>query len=140
MEWASTGPNQTSASEPPMMTSEEVLRRLTIGDPAFCRTVMATGPGESSRVLDDRGMALLHLGGLIATGSSGPLWQRHVGEALAAGLSFDEIVGSLLVLAPSIGIERLVEVAPHLARAIGYDVDAELERLGDPSPAPTRRP
>jgi hypothetical protein len=43
------------------------------------------------------------------------------------------------VLAPSVGLERLVEVAPHLARALGYDVDTELERLDDPSPGRARR-
>ena len=34
------------------MTSEEVVRRLTIADPAFCRAVMATDLGEPSCVLD----------------------------------------------------------------------------------------
>jgi alkylhydroperoxidase/carboxymuconolactone decarboxylase family protein YurZ len=121
-----------------MTTSEEVLRRLTIGDPAFCRAVMATDLGEPPRLLDARSAALLRLGGLIAAGSSEARWQRHVGEALDAGLGFDEIVGSLLVLAPEIGLERVVAVAPHLARALGYDVDAALERLDDPPPATTR--
>ena len=64
------------------------------------------------------------------------MWQRRVGDALDAGLSFDEIVGSLVELAPTIGIERVVAVAPHLAQALGYDVDAALERLDDAA-APT---
>ncbi len=98
-----------------MTTSEEVLRRLTIGDPAYCRAIMATNLGEPPRTLDARSAALLRLGGLIATGSAGPMWQQRVGEALDAGLSFDEIVGSLMVLAPSIGLERVVAVAPNLA-------------------------
>ena len=84
---------------------------------------------------DPRGQAsrpaLLRLGGLITTGSAGAMWQQRVGEALDAGLSFDEIVGSLLVLAPSIGLERVVAVAPHLAQALGYDVDAALEQMDD---------
>ncbi len=114
-----------------MITSEEVLRRLVIGDPAYCRAVMATDRGEPPRVLDPRSAALLRLGGLIITGSAGAMWQQRVGEALDAGLSFDEIVGSLLVLAPSIGLERVVAVAPQLAQALGYDVDAALEQLDD---------
>ena len=123
-----------------MITSEEVLRRLTIGDPAYCRAVMVTDLGEPPRVLDARSAALLRLGGLIATASGGPMWQQRVGEALDAGLSFDEIVSSLVVLAPSIGVERVVAVAPHLARALGYDVDAALEQLEDAAPAAARKP
>ncbi len=114
-----------------MTTSEEILRRLTIGDPEFCRAVIAADLRDPPRALDTRSAALLRLGSLIAAGSAGPTWQRHISEALDAGLSFDEVVGSLLVLAPGIGLERVVTVAPPLARALGYDVDAALERLDD---------
>jgi hypothetical protein len=114
-----------------MPTSEEILRRLTIGDPAFCRTVMSAELPGQLHALDARSMALLRLGGSLTAGSSGPMWQQRVDDALNAGLSFDEIVASLTALAPTIGIERVVSVAPDLARALGYDVDAALERLDD---------
>jgi alkylhydroperoxidase/carboxymuconolactone decarboxylase family protein YurZ len=117
-----------------MMTSEEALRRLTIGDPAYCRAVMATDLGDLHSPLDARSTALLRLGGLITTGSAGPMWQQRVDEALGAGLSFDEIVGALMMLAPTIGLERVVAVAPHLAVALGYDVDAALEELDGAAP------
>lgn len=112
-----------------MITSEESLRKLTIGDPAYCHAILAADLDDQSRILDARSVALLRLGGSIAAGSAGPIWQQRVGSALDAGLSFDEIVAALLALAPTIGIERVVEVAPDLARALGYDVDAALERL-----------
>jgi alkylhydroperoxidase/carboxymuconolactone decarboxylase family protein YurZ len=99
---------------------------------------MATSVAEPARALDARSAAFLRLGGLISAGSAGPMWQQRVGEALDAGLSFDEIVGSLLVLAPTIGLERVVAVAPHLAQALGYDVDEALERLDDGSPVSVR--
>jgi len=101
---------------------------------------MATGLAASTRTLDLRDVALLQLGGMIAAGSEGPMWQRCVGDALDAGWSFDEIVGSLEVLAPSIGLERVVAVAPHLARALGYDVDAALEELDSSAATATRQP
>ena len=119
-----------------MTTSEEVLRRLTIGDPSYCRTVMATELDDPPGVLDARSVALLRLGRAFTAGSAGPMWQQCVRDALDAGLSFDEIVGSLMVLAPTIGIERAVAVAPDLARALGYDIDAALERLDEGAPAP----
>ena len=71
----------------------------------------------------------MRLGGSITAGTVGPMLQQRVSDALDAGVTFDEIVGSLLALAPGIGIERLVAVAPKLARALDYDIDAALERL-----------
>jgi hypothetical protein len=122
-----------------MITSEEVLRRLTIGDPAYCRAIMAAEADDATNRLDPRGLALLRLGASIMAGSGSPVLQRRVGDALDAGLSFDEIVASLVALAPTVGIERVVTIAPDLARALGYDVDAALERLDDaPAPAQAR--
>jgi alkylhydroperoxidase/carboxymuconolactone decarboxylase family protein YurZ len=121
-----------------MTTSEDTLRRLTIADPAYCRAIMASGLDASAHPLDARSMALVRLGASIAAGSVGPMWQQRVGDALAAGLSFDEIVESLIALAPTVGIERIVAVAPDLSRALGYDIDAALEQL-DAAPAPPAR-
>jgi 2-keto-3-deoxy-L-rhamnonate aldolase RhmA len=44
----------------------------------------------------------------------------------------EEIVEALTALAPTIGIDRAVAVAPDLARALGYDIDDALERLDHP--------
>jgi hypothetical protein len=112
-----------------MITSEQVLRRLAVGDPGLCRAVMAAAPVDAPLVLDARGLALLQLGGSIGAGSSGPLLRQRVGDALSAGLSFDEVVASLMALAPTIGIERTVALAPEVALALDYDIDAALERL-----------
>jgi hypothetical protein len=104
---------------------------------------MAADPGAARTSLDARSVALLRLGGAISAGSAGPMWQQRVQDALDAGLSFDEIVDSLVALAPAIGIERVVAVAPDLAGALGYNVDVALEGLGDASTRnglPTRSP
>lgn len=118
-----------------MTTSEETLRRLAIGDPVYCRALMARRPGDTSDELDARSVALLRLAGSITAGSAGPIWQQRVRDALDAGLSFDEVVGSLVALAPTVGFDRIVAIAPDLARALGYDIDAALEELDKPSGA-----
>jgi hypothetical protein len=107
--------------------TDEVLRRLTIGDRGFCSSLVAgsDGPGR----LDGRSLAMLRLGATIGTGSSGTIWQQRVADALVNGYSPDEVVESLTSLAPLIGIDRLVSDAPELARALGYDIDAALEEL-----------
>ena len=51
--------------------------------------------------------------------------------AQAAGASVDEVVGSLIAVAPIVGLARVVSAAPVLALAIGYDVDAALEASGE---------
>ena len=119
-----------------MIKGEEVLRRLTIGDPVYCRSLMAAEPVDPSLRLDARNLALVRLGSSITAGSARPLLRQRVRDALAAGLSFDQVVASLVALAPTIGIERTVAVAPELAHALEYDIDAALERLED-APAAT---
>jgi 4-carboxymuconolactone decarboxylase len=110
-----------------MTPSDEVLRRLTIGDRAFRNALVAGCRPQGS--LDERSLAMLRLGATISMGSSGTIWHQRVADALDNGYTTDEVVESLTALAPLIGIDRLVEAAPELARAIGYDVDDALERL-----------
>lgn len=109
-----------------MLTSEQVLQKLAIGDPAFCRDLMAA-PGATLVALDARSRALLRLGGSIGAGATGPLLRQRVGDALTSGLDFDEIVASLVVLAPTIGLERVVALAPEVALALDFDLEASLE-------------
>jgi alkylhydroperoxidase/carboxymuconolactone decarboxylase family protein YurZ len=115
-----------------MIESEEILRRLTIGDRAYCRSLLADEVPGVSHHLDARSLALLRLGATMTAGMAGPVWQQRVTEALESGLGFDDIVEALTALAPTIGIDRAVAIAPELARALGYDIDAALERLDDP--------
>ena len=108
--------------------SEKTLRRLTIGDREFCRSLVTSGSSGSGHALDARSTALLLLGATIASGTSGPIWHQRVSDALESGIDRDEVVEALASLAPMIGIDRVVAIAPEVARALGYDVDAELER------------
>jgi len=112
-----------------MATSEEILRRIAVGDPVYCRALIGADPTDPPRALDGRSLALVRLGGSIAVGTVGLVLRQRVTAALETGVTFDEVVGSLLALAPSIGAERLVVIAPELARALDYDIDAALERL-----------
>ena len=105
------------------------LRRLAVADPAYCRALTAADPAESPRALDGRSLALVRLGGSITAGTVGTVLRQRVTAALETGVTFDEVVGSLLALAPLIGTERLVAIAPDLARALDYDIDEALERL-----------
>lgn len=112
-----------------MVTSEEVLRRLAVADPVYCRVVIAADPMGPPHSLDGRSLALARLSGSITAGTAGPVLRQRVTAALEAGVTFDEVVGVLMALAPLIGTERLVAIAPELARALDYDIDEALELL-----------
>jgi len=112
-----------------MVSSEEILRRLAVADPAYSRALVAADPADPPRALDGRSVALLRLGGSITAGTVGAVLRQRVSDALETGVTFDEVVGSLLALAPMIGTERLAPIAAELARALDYDIDQALERL-----------
>ena len=80
-----------------------------------------------ARRLDDRSRALAGLGALLATGGSSSTYEHLVADALAAGLSAEEIVGVLLEVAHAVGLARVVPAAVELADAVGYDIDRALE-------------
>jgi 4-carboxymuconolactone decarboxylase len=109
-----------------MVTSEEVLRRLTIADPSYVRALGQPETIESPTALDPRSAVLVQLGGLIAHGGPAPIWQQCVRAGSSVGLSPDEMVGALLTLVGMVGIGHVVDAAPDLARALGYDIDAAL--------------
>ena len=107
---------------------EEILRRLTLGDMAYLDQLLASRTDDvSCASLDHVGRSLAKLGALIGTDGSDLTWHQTVAEALDAGVTPDEVVDALVVLAPSVGRTRVVSIAPKVAHAIGFDVEAALE-------------
>jgi alkylhydroperoxidase/carboxymuconolactone decarboxylase family protein YurZ len=81
---------------------------------------------EVSR-LDQKTHALVRLGAALAIDAAPSSYQATIDMALAAGASIDEVVGTLIAVAPTVGLARVVSAAPELALALGYDLDAALE-------------
>lgn len=65
--------------------------------------------------------------GLVEDGSGAGVRGHHVRTGQLAGATADEVRDTLIAVAPIAGEARLVEAAPALAMAIGYDIDAALE-------------
>jgi 4-carboxymuconolactone decarboxylase len=84
--------------------------------------------------LDERAAALARLAALVALHAGPSSYQRCVGHALAAGASVDDVIDTLRIVAPTVGLARVVSAAPGLALALGYDVDAALEAVDIPRP------
>jgi alkylhydroperoxidase/carboxymuconolactone decarboxylase family protein YurZ len=84
-------------------------------------------------ITDGRTKELARLGALCGTGGSIATYASIVQRALDAGATPDEIVGTLIDVAPLIGSARLVDAALGVAPALEFDVDSQLESL-DGSP------
>ena len=115
-----------------MAEYKETLRRLALNDERFVESVLGMGHDtvEVSR-LDQKTHALVRLGASLAIDAAPSSYQSNVEVALAAGANIDEIVGTLIAVAPTVGLARVVSAAPELALALGYDVEAALEEHGD---------
>lgn len=105
------------------------LRRLAIRDDAFLR-VASADERENQRLsgLDARTCALVRVAALIADDAAAVSYMHAIEQGLRAGLTADEIVGTLVAVIPAAGGERSVAAAPKLGLALGYDVEAALER------------
>ena len=107
---------------------EERLRRLVLHDDHLIRSMLAVPPGHvEASGLDPKACALVRLGALVALDAGCVSYQWGVQWALAAGATADEIVGTLMAVAPITGVTRVVAAAPEFALALGYDIDAALE-------------
>jgi len=113
---------------------------MALHDDHLIRSMLAIPPGHvEASELDSKSCALVRLGALLALDAECASYQWGIQWALAAGATAEEIVGTLMAVAPLTGVARVVAAAPEFGLALGYDVDAALEGWnGDPAEAPSR--
>lgn len=75
--------------------------------------------------LDGKTFALANIAALIATGGDDASYLLHVGAALDAGASVDEITGVLTAVGPNVGIFKMVTAADPLATALRVNLAAD---------------
>ena len=109
---------------------KERLRRLAVHDDALLEAI-AVERQTARSVIDERTEALMRLAATIAVDASPSSFQHAVAFALAAGATKDEVVASLEAVTPVTGAARVVQCAPKVALALGYDVESALERFDD---------
>ena len=122
-----------------MAAHEEQLRRLALHDEACIESVLAvnlnTSPSDDDEALrlSPKTHALVRLAALLALGAAPVSYQWNVGAALDAGATADEILGTMIAVAPISGTAQVVQATPDVALPIGYDHDVAFEEL-DPDP------
>ena len=110
-------------------TTEELLRRLALQDESIVQTVLAMRMESPEARLQQRVQAMARLSALIALDAPVVSYQSTVIDALASGVTADEIVGTLIAVAPIVGLARVTSAAPAIALALGYDLDAAFEQV-----------
>jgi len=119
-----------------MDTAHEMLRRIALNQEGAIEGALDLHGGSlDAEGLDPKTRALVRLGALLALDSATASYQWCVDDAVDAGATVGEVVGTLVAVAPAVGLARLVSATPKLALAIGYDVDEALESWDCPEPA-----
>jgi 4-carboxymuconolactone decarboxylase len=113
-----------------MQELEVRLRRLSINDTRYLDTVIRSDTDDdTAHDLDPHVRALIRLGILVALDGPPSAFEWATTVALANGATAEELVEVLIAAAPLVGSAHVVSAAPRLAVALGYDLDAALERL-----------
>jgi hypothetical protein len=104
--------------------AEQLLRRLSASEDESLQRVLALRPddGECDVALTPRVWTLVRLAALVAGDASTTSLRWAVELAWSTGAVDEEIVGVLVAIGREVGLPRIVDGAPRLAAAIGYDV------------------
>jgi len=68
--------------------------------------------------LDERSIELTRLGALVALGAPAESIGAHVTRAVAGGVSAEDVWGSVLAVAPLVGVPRLIAAVPAIRDAL----------------------
>jgi 4-carboxymuconolactone decarboxylase len=114
-----------------MQSSEEILRRLSLGDRSLISAI--NNPSGSTRMprLDELTESLIRVAVLVPLDAPQSSYQMAVEAAMRAGASLDDLLATLVATVEAVGAPRAVSAAPRLALAAGYDVDEAIERSAD---------
>ena len=110
---------------------KEHLRRLAVHDDAFVGLLLGEENTSIASTLDRRTAALVRVAATIAIDAAPSSFQHAVSLALADGVTREEIGASLEAVTPVTGAARVVQCAPKVALALGYDVESALERVDE---------
>jgi alkylhydroperoxidase/carboxymuconolactone decarboxylase family protein YurZ len=111
-------------------TDDERLRRLVLHDEGCIQSMLGIRLSTNEApALDPKTQALVRLGGLVALGAAPVSYHWAAEAALDAGATAEEVVGTLVAVAPISGLARVVSATPEVALAIGHDINQAFEEL-----------
>jgi alkylhydroperoxidase/carboxymuconolactone decarboxylase family protein YurZ len=106
--------------------THQTLSNLSIGRSDILER--AVGLREADREasgLDPRTFALCKIAALIALDAPPASYAWQLGNALADGVTAEDILGVLVAVAPQVGGPRVIAAAPEIMVALGLDLPDE---------------
>jgi alkylhydroperoxidase/carboxymuconolactone decarboxylase family protein YurZ len=108
--------------------TEEKLARLAMSDPELLLAGLeARADWQATSGLDARIYSLVKIATLIALDAPPASYLWQVGNAVAAGCTAQDILGTLIAVAPQVGGPRTVAAAPEIMVALGLTLPANVD-------------
>jgi alkylhydroperoxidase/carboxymuconolactone decarboxylase family protein YurZ len=112
--------------------TEEKLARLAMSDPELLLAGLeARADWQATSGLDARLYSLVKIAALIALDAPPASYLWQVGNAVAAGCTAQDILGTLIAVAPQVGGPRTVAAAPEIMVALGLTLPAGVDGDSD---------
>lgn len=106
-------------ADPTHITPPDALRALVEHDAEAVAAMRAMREQLEVRSgLDEKAIELARLAALVAMTAPAQSFQAHIHRALTAGASAQEVWGTVLAVAPLVGIPSLVATVPSIADAL----------------------
>ena len=113
-----------------LATHEEGLRRLVLHDEGCIQSMLGIHSSHNAPGLDPATQALVRLGWAWWPMGAAPFSPNWAAEAaLDGGPTAEDVVGTLIAVAPISGLARVISATSEVALAIGYALDQAFEGL-----------
>ena len=108
--------------------TEEKLAKLAMSDPEMLLAGLeARADWQATSGLDGRTYSLTKIAALIALDAPPASYLWQVANAVAAGCTAQDILGTLIAVAPQVGGPRTVAAAPEIMVALGLTLPAGVD-------------
>jgi alkylhydroperoxidase/carboxymuconolactone decarboxylase family protein YurZ len=106
--------------------THQTLRDISAGKADFLdRAVGLREADREASGLDERTFALVKIAALIALDAPPASYAWQMGNALAVGVTPDDILGVLVAVAPQVGGPKVIAAAPEIMVALDLDIEGE---------------
>ena len=98
-------------------TAEQKISGLAQGDPVVLETLTQMTKGSLERSgLDAKTFMLVRMAALVASDAAPVSYLANLGVAAEAGVTLDQVVGTMVAVAPVVGTARITSAASNMAR------------------------
>jgi alkylhydroperoxidase/carboxymuconolactone decarboxylase family protein YurZ len=105
---------------------EDHLRRIARSDDKEIDSMVGMRHGlKDITQLDNRSFALVKIAALIAVDAPPASYMWQIGNAIAEGVTPEEVLGTMWAVAPQVGGPRLISAAPEIMLALGLVLNEE---------------